>query len=49
MDGMWQIANVSERNFTTDDRWGGLAAVKWTPTNDFTVWPIFNTSRERAA
>ena len=38
MDGMWQIANVSERNFTTDDRWGGLAAVKWTPTNDFTVW-----------
>ena len=37
MDGMWQIANVSERNFTTDDRWGGLAAVKWTPTNDFTV------------
>ena len=38
MDGMWQIANVSERDFTTDDRWGGLAAVKWTPTNDFTVW-----------
>jgi catecholate siderophore receptor len=38
MDGMWQIANVAERNFTTDDRWGGLAAVKWTPTNDFTTW-----------
>ena len=38
MDGMWQIANISERNFTTDDRWGGLAAIKWTPTNDFTVW-----------
>jgi catecholate siderophore receptor len=38
MDGMWQIANVSERNFTTDDRWGGLAAVKWTPINNFTVW-----------
>ena len=37
MDGMWQIANISERNFTTDDRWGGLAAVKWTPTNDFTL------------
>ena len=37
MDGMWQIANVSERNFTTDDRWGGLAAVKWTPINDFTL------------
>src|SRR5580698_6530079 len=38
MDGMWQIANISERNFTTDDRWGGLAAIRWTPTNDFTVW-----------
>src|SRR5215470_8197562 len=38
MDGMWQIANVSERNFTTDDRWGGMAAIKWTPTNNFTVW-----------
>jgi catecholate siderophore receptor len=37
MDGMWQVANVSERNFTTDDRWGGLAAVKWTPTTDLTV------------
>jgi catecholate siderophore receptor len=35
MDGMWQIADISERNYTTDDRWGGLAAVKWTPTNDF--------------
>jgi catecholate siderophore receptor len=38
MDGMWQIANISERNFTTDDRWGGLAAIRWTPTNDFTAW-----------
>jgi catecholate siderophore receptor len=37
MDGMWQIANISERNFTTDDRWGGLAAVKWTPINNFTL------------
>jgi catecholate siderophore receptor len=37
MDGMWQNANISERDFTTDDRWGGLAAVKWTPTNDFTL------------
>ena len=33
MDGMWQNANVSERDVTSDDRWGGLAAVKWTPTN----------------
>ena len=38
MDGMWQIANVADRNYTTDDRWGGLAALKWTPTNDFTTW-----------
>jgi catecholate siderophore receptor len=37
MDGMWQIANISERDFTTDDRWGGLAAVKWTPINSFTL------------
>jgi catecholate siderophore receptor len=37
MDGMWQIADVSERNYTTDDRWGGLAAVKWTPTSVFTL------------
>jgi catecholate siderophore receptor len=37
MDGMWQNADISERNFTTDDRWGGLAAVKWTPTNTFTL------------
>ncbi len=26
-----------ERDFTTDDRWGGLAAVKWTPTNAFSL------------
>jgi catecholate siderophore receptor len=38
MDGMWQNANVSERDFTTDDRWGGLAALKWTPTNNISVW-----------
>ncbi len=37
LDGMWQNANVSERDYTFDDRWGGLAAVKWTPTNDVTV------------
>ena len=37
MDGMWQNADVSERNFTTDDRWGGLMAVKWTPTNDVKI------------
>jgi catecholate siderophore receptor len=37
MDGMWQNADVSERNFATDDRWGGLMAVKWTPTNDVKI------------
>src|ERR1700728_1513331 len=37
MDGMWQNSNISERDFTTDDRWGGLAAVKWTPTDTVTV------------
>jgi catecholate siderophore receptor len=33
MDGMWQNAGVAERQYTTDDRWGGAAAVKWTPTD----------------
>jgi len=37
MDGMWQNANVSERDFTTDDRWGGLAAAKYTPTSNFSL------------
>jgi catecholate siderophore receptor len=37
MDGMWQNADISERDFTTDNRWGGLAAVKWTPTSQLTV------------
>jgi catecholate siderophore receptor len=33
MDGMWQNAGIAGREFTTDDRWGGLAAVKWTPSD----------------
>ena len=37
VDGMWQNANVAERDYTFDDRWGGLAAVKWTPTGTITV------------
>jgi catecholate siderophore receptor len=37
MDGMWQNADVSERDFTTDDRWGGLLAAKWTPTSNFSL------------
>ena len=33
VDGMWQNAGVADRNLTTDDRGGALAAVKWTPTD----------------
>ena len=32
-DALYQDANVAARNYVTDDRWGGLAAVKWTPTD----------------
>jgi catecholate siderophore receptor len=32
-DGMWQNADVAGRDDTTDDRWGGLLAFKWTPTD----------------
>jgi catecholate siderophore receptor len=35
-DGMWQNSDISGRDFTTDNRWGGLAAVKWTPASTFT-------------
>jgi catecholate siderophore receptor len=37
LDGMWQNANVAERNDTYDDRGGGLAAVKWKPNDSFTL------------
>lgn len=37
MDGMWQNSDISGRDFTTDNRWGGLAAVKWTPISALTV------------
>ena len=30
---MWQNANVAGRDQIFDDRWGGLAAAKWTPTD----------------
>ena len=33
VDGMWQNAGVADRNLTTDDRGGALAAVKWTPSD----------------
>jgi catecholate siderophore receptor len=32
VDGMFQVADVAGRNYIFDDRWGGLAAAKWTPT-----------------
>jgi len=31
--GLFQDANVSERNYTTDDRGGGFVALKWTPVD----------------
>ena len=31
--GLFQGANVSERNYTTDDRGGGFVALKWTPVD----------------
>ncbi len=31
--GMWQNADVAERDFTTDDRGGGLPRSKWTPND----------------
>lgn len=37
LDGMWQNAGVAGREFTTDDRGGALAAVKWKPNDSFTV------------
>ncbi len=36
-DGLYQDAEVAGRNYVTDDRWGALAAVKWTPTDVFKV------------
>jgi catecholate siderophore receptor len=35
--GLGQEANVPGRNFVTDNRWGGLAAIKWQPTDAFKV------------
>lgn len=36
-DGLWQNAGVAGRDLTTDDRWGGLLAMKWTPTDAIKV------------
>jgi catecholate siderophore receptor len=35
VDGMFQDAGVAGRDFVFDDRWGGLIAAKWTPTDSF--------------
>jgi catecholate siderophore receptor len=35
--GLAQGAHVAGRDFATDDRYGGFAAVKWTPTDNFKV------------
>jgi catecholate siderophore receptor len=37
VNGMWQNAGVAGRDYTTDDRGGALAAVKWAPNDSFTV------------
>ena len=37
VDGMTQGAGVAGRDYLYDDRWGTLAAVKWTPTDAFKV------------
>jgi catecholate siderophore receptor len=33
VDGMFQNANVAGRDYVFDDRWGGLVAAKWTPSD----------------
>jgi catecholate siderophore receptor len=33
VDGMFQKANVAGRDYVFDDRWGGLVAAKWTPSD----------------
>ena len=35
--GMWQNAGVAGRDDTTDDRGGGLMALKWKPNDSFTL------------
>lgn len=37
LDGLFQDGRVAGRNYVTDDRWGGLAAFKWTPTDNVKV------------
>ena len=35
--GLFQDADVAGRNYVTDDRWGAMGALKWTPTDSFKV------------
>jgi catecholate siderophore receptor len=44
MDGMAQGADVSERNYTTDNRDGFGGAVKWAPNSDLKVTANFEHS-----
>lgn len=37
VDGLFQDANVAGRNYVTDNRWGTLGALKWTPTDAIKV------------
>jgi catecholate siderophore receptor len=37
VDGMFQVADVAGRNYIFDDRWGGLAAAKWTPSENVKI------------
>jgi catecholate siderophore receptor len=36
-NGMWQEANVAGRDYVFDNRWGGLLAATWKPTERFKV------------
>ncbi len=38
LGGLAQDAGIAGRDYATDDRYGGFAAVKWTPTDNVKVW-----------
>lgn len=38
LGGLAQGADIPGRDYATDDRYGGFAAVKWTPTDNVKVW-----------
>ena len=37
VDGMFQDAAVAGRDYVFDDRWGGLLAAKWTPSDNIKI------------